>query len=90
MTTQSSTLFKLRGLMGVALIFTGIGLAVAFKKSSDWPTEAKTLALALAYCMGIGGAALFSSFTHQLEFKQMKPALFGAATLLATMLLLKL
>ncbi|OGX87284.1 hypothetical protein BEN47_11515 [Hymenobacter lapidarius] len=90
MTTQASTHFKLRGLIGVALIFMGIGLALAFKKPSDWPAEVKTLALALAYCAGIGGAALFSSFTHQLEFKQMKPALIGATTLLATMLLLNL
>ena len=61
-----------------------------FKKNSDRPAEAHTLALPVAYCAGIGGAALFSSYTHQLEFKQMEPALTGMAALLAMILLLNL
>ena len=90
MATTSTSRFKTRGFAGIVLIALSIGLALAFKKISDWPTEAQTLALAVAYCMGIGGAALFFSYIHQLEFKQMKPALTALAALLAMMLLLQL
>ena len=90
MVTTATSRFKIRGFAGIVLIALGIGLALVFKKTSDWPTEARTLALAVAYCAGIGGAALFSSYIHQLEFKQMKPALTDLAALLAMMLLLNL
>ena len=90
MATTSTSRFKIRGFAGIMLIALSIGLALVFKNTSDWPTEAKTLALAVAYFMGIGGAALFSSYIHQLEFKQMKPALTGLAALLAMLLLLRL
>ena len=90
MATTSTSRFKTRGFAGIVLIAFSIGLAVVFKKTSDWPAAAKTLALAVAYCAGTGGAALFSSYVHQLEFKQMKPALTGLAALLAMMLLLRL
>ena len=90
MVTTATSRFKIRGFAGTVLITLSIGLALVFKKTSDWPTEARTLALAVAYCAGIGGAALFPSYIHQLEFKQMRPALTGTAALLAMMLLLNL
>ena len=90
MVTTATSRFKIRGFAGIVLITLGIGLALVFKKTSDWPTEAHTLALAVACCAGIGGAALFSNYIHQLEFKQMKPAPTGLAALLAMMLLLNL
>ena len=90
MVTTVTSRFKILGFAGIMLIALGIGLALVFKKTNDWPTEAHTLALAVAYCAGIGGAAFFASYTHQLEFKQMRPALTGMAALLAIMLLLNL
>ena len=87
MVRTATSRFKIRGFAGIVLIALSIGLAMVFKKTSDWPAEAHTLALAAAYCAGIGGAALFSSYTHQLEFNRMKPALTGLATLLAMLLL---
>ena len=90
MLTESTSRFKMRGLLGVVLIASGIGLALVFKKGSNWPAEAKTLALAAAYCVAIGGAGLFSNCVYQLEFKQMKSTLMGLAVLLFTMLLLNL
>ena len=90
MVTTATSRFKIRGFAGIVLIALGIGLALVFKKTSDWPAEARTLALAVAYCAGIGGAAFFANYTHQLEFKQMRPALTGMAALLAIMLLLNL
>ena len=90
MVTTATSRFKLRGFAGIVLIALSIGLALVFKKTSAWPTDAHTLALAAAYCAGIGGAALFSDYIHQLVFKQMKPALTGMAALLAMMLLLDL
>jgi putative hemolysin len=90
MVTTATSRFKIRGFAGIVLIALGIGLALVFKRTSDWPAEARTLALAVAYCAGIGGAAFFASYTQQLEYKQMKPALTGMAALLAMMLLLKL
>ena len=90
MVTTATSRFKIRGFAGIVLIALSIGLALVFKKTSDWPAEAHTLALAVAYCAGIGGAALFSSYIHQFEFKQMKPAMTGLAALLAMMLLLNL
>ena len=90
MVTTATSRLKIRGFAGIVLIALGIGLALVFKKTSDWPTEAHTLALTAACCVGIGGAALFSNYIHQLEFKQMKPAMTGLAALLVTMLLLNL
>ena len=90
MTPQAATRFKLRGLTGVLLIAAGIALALTFRKSSVWPADTKTLAIALAYGAAIGGAGLFSSYVHQLEFKQMKSSLMGLAVLLFTMLILNL
>ena len=90
MLTESTSRFKVRGLLGVVLIASGLGLALVFKKGSNWPAEAKTLALAAAYCAAIGGAGFFSSYVHQLEFKQMQSTLMGLAVLLFTMLLLNL
>ena len=90
MVTTATSRLKIRGFAGIVLIALGIGLALVFKKTSDWPTEAHTQALTAACCAGIGGTALFSNYIHQLEFKQMKPALTGMAALLVTMLLLKL
>ena len=90
MVTTATSRFKIRGFAGTVLIALSIGLALVFKKTSDWPTEAHTLALAVAYCAGIGGAALFPSYIHQLEFKQMRPAMTGLAALLTMMLLLNL
>ena len=90
MLTESTSRFKMRGLLGVVLIASGIGLALVFKKGSNWPTEAKTLALAAAYCAAIGGAGLFSCCVQQLEFNQMQSTLIGLAVLLFTMLLLNL
>ena len=90
MVTTATSRFKIHGFAGTVLVALSIGLALVFKKTSDWPTEAKTLALAAAYCASISSAAFFASYTHQLEFKQMKPALTGMAALLAMMLLLNL
>ncbi|MBF9239716.1 hypothetical protein I2I05_20150 [Hymenobacter sp. BT683] len=88
--TGTTSRFKLRGLSGIVLIALGIGLACTFNKTSDWPAEMKTVAIATAYFAAVGGAALFSSFTHQLEFKQMKTNLLGMAGFLFMLLLLKL
>ena len=90
MVTTATSRFKIRGFAGTVLIALGIGLALVFKKTSDWPAEAKTLALTGAYCAGISSAAFFASYIHQLEFKQMRPAMTGLAALLALMLLLNL
>ena len=90
MVTTATSRFKIRGFAGIVLITLGIGLALVFKKTSDWPTEARALALAVAYCAGISSAAFFASYIHQLEFKQMRPAMTGLAALLTMMLLLNL
>ena len=90
MTPQAATRFKLRGLTGVLLIAFGIGLAFVFNKSSDWPAHVKTLALAAAYCTGIGGVPLVESYVKQREFSQMKSSLKAVGLLLALMLLLNL
>ena len=87
MTTKAATHFKLRGLAGIALMAFGIGLAIVFNKASDWPTQAKTIALAMAYCTGIGGVPLVLSYVEQLEFSEMKPTLKAIAFLLVMMLL---
>ena len=90
MVTTATSRFKIRGFAGIVLIALAIGLALVFKNTSDWPAEARTLALAVAYCACIGGAALFPSYIHQLEFKQIKPTTTGMAALLVMMLLLDL
>ena len=68
----------------------GIGLAFVFNKASDWPAQAKTIALAMAYCTGIGGVPLVLSYVEQLKFGGMKPPLKAMAFLLVTLLLLNL
>ena len=90
MTATTTTRFKLRGLAGVALIAVGISLALVFNKSSDWPAHVKTVALALAYCTGIGGVPLVESYVKQLEFREMKTSLKAVGFLLVLMLLLNL
>ena len=91
MTTKAATRFKMRGLAGIALMAFGIGLAFVFNKASDWPAQAKTIAMAMAYCTGIGGVPLVMSYVERLEFGGMKPPLkppLKAMAFLLVMLLL--
>ena len=90
MATKAIARFRMRGLLGIALVAFGISLAFVFKKSSDWPAHVKTIALAAAYCTGIGGVPLVESYVKQLEFSEMKASLKAVGLLLGIMLLLNL
>ena len=84
---QTLTQFKVRGLIGFLLIVTGLSLALIFKKESSFTIETKALMLACAYCCGIGGGALLTSYMQQASFRRMKTSLAGMGFLLAFMLL---
>lgn len=82
--------FKERGLSGIALIALGITLGIMFNKSSAWPTEAKTIALAVAQVSGAAGAAFFTSYVNQLTFRQMRTSLISLSFLTGLVLFLTL
>ena len=58
------TRFKMRGLIGLSLIASGISLAIIFNKDSLWANGTKGLMLACAYFCGIGSSALLTSYVQ--------------------------